>query len=166
MAVDPTAVERLVVRPPNWLGDAVLALPALAAIRRHFPKADLTIAAPASVSSIFREDTDVAPNRILDLPSDSTAAVAALRGERFEVGILLPNSFRSAWQLWRARVPGRWGFATAGRGLLLTKRSPRGHRRSRHHADYYRALVAGLGIECDPEAAPVLRPSAASARRA
>jgi heptosyltransferase-2 len=166
MSVDPIAVERLVVRPPNWLGDAVLALPALAAIRAHFPKADLTIAAPASVASIFREDTDVAPNRILELPANSTAAVAALRGERFDLGILLPNSFRSAWQLWRARVPGRWGYATAGRGLLLTKRSRGGRPRSRHQSDYYRALVAGLGIACDPSAPPTLRPSTASARRA
>jgi len=166
MFADPSAVQRLVVRPPNWLGDAVLALPALAAIRRHFPHADLTIAAPSSVSAVFREDTDVAPNRVLDLPSNSTAAIAALRGERFDLGILLPNSFRSAWQLWRARVPGRWGFATAGRGLLLTRRSRRGNRHSRHHSDYYRALVAGLGIECDPNTPPVLRPSAASARRA
>jgi len=166
MSVDPSAVKRLVVRPPNWLGDAVLALPALAAIRRHFPKAELTIAAPSTVSSIFREDTDVAPDRILDLPASSTSAIATLQGGRFDVGILLPNSFRSAWQLWRARVPGRWGYATAGRGLLLTQKSPRGKRERRHHSEYYRALVTGLGIECDPNTPPIMRPSAASARRA
>ncbi len=164
---DPSAVARVVVRPPNWLGDAVLALPALEAIRAHFPGAHLTIAAPAPVAALFREETAAKPDHVLDLPDGSSDVVKALAAGRFEVGVLLPNSFRSAWQLWRARVPARWGYATAGRGLLLTRRS-RARRRgaSRHQADYYRALATGLGIACDPDRPPALAPSAASAARA
>lgn len=162
----PLTIERLVVQPPNWLGDAVLALPALAAVRARFSDLQLTVAAPAPIAAIFREDTAVRPDRVLELPGSSQAAVAALRGGGFDLGILFPNSFRSAWQLWRAGVPARWGFATAGRGLLLTRRSARGPATSRHQSDYYRALVTGLGISCEPDVVPALTPSAPSAGRA
>ena len=154
-AADSAPVERLVLRPPNWLGDAVLALPAMAAIRRHFSSAQLTIAAASSVAALFREDTDVRPDRVIELPSPTRDAVAALEGEGFDLGVLFPNSFRSAWQFWRARIPARWAYATAGRGLLLTRRS-RPVRRAgvRHQSDYYRDLVTGLGISCDDDTVP------------
>jgi heptosyltransferase-2 len=154
-APDPAAVKRLVIRPPNWLGDAVLALPALAAVRRACAGAHLTIAAAPSVAPLFREDTDAAPDRVVELPAVTRDAVAALEGDAFEVGILFTNSLRSAWQFRRARIPERWGYPTSGRGLLLT-RSSRPQRRSGvvHQADYYRDLVTGLGIPCEPDVPP------------
>lgn len=156
-------VRRLVVRPPTWLGDAVLALPALAAIRRHFKDAHLTIAAAPSVAALFREETDVRPDRVVELPATTRGIVAMLKGGGFDLGILLPNSFRSAWQFRLARLPERWGYGTAGRGLLLTRRSrrPRG---TVHQADYFRDLVRGLGIPCGDDP-PRLTPSGVSAER-
>jgi lipopolysaccharide heptosyltransferase II len=127
IAPDHTQVSRLVVRAPNWLGDAVLALPAMAALRRHFASAHLTVAAPASVAPLFREATDARPDAILVLPSDNRAATRALGAGAFELGILFPNSFRSAWMLRRAGIPQRWGIARGGRGWLLTRRSPSPH---------------------------------------
>jgi lipopolysaccharide heptosyltransferase II len=161
-----SVASRIVVRPPNWLGDAVLALPALAAIRAAYPAAHLTVAAPASVAALFREQTPLRPDQVVELPDATGPAVAALRGGRFDLGILFPNSFRSAWQFWRAGLPARWGFATAGRGPLLTRRSPRGRSASRHQSDYYRALVTGLGIACEPDVPPALAPSPPSEHRA
>jgi heptosyltransferase-2 len=164
--VDPSAVSRLVLRAPNWLGDAVLALPAMAAVRRAFPRAELTVAAPASLAGLYREGTDVRPDHVLDLPDAHRAAVSALRAGRFDLGILFPNSFRSAWQLRQAGVAGRWGYATAGRGLLLTRHSrPERTSEPRHHADYFRALVRGLDLGCD-DAPPRLVVSSSSAERA
>jgi heptosyltransferase-2 len=166
MAGAPATVHRLVVRPPNWLGDAILALPALAAIRRHFAGAHVTIAAAPPVAALFREDTDVHPDRVLELPEATRDAVAALRGGGFDLGVLFPNSFRSAWQFRRAGIPARWGYATAGRGVLLTRRSVRVERRvGGHQTDYYRALVRGLGLDVD-DGAPRIRPAAASLDRA
>jgi heptosyltransferase-2 len=158
--------RRVVVRPPNWLGDAVLALPALAAVRRHFSDAHLTIAAAPAVAAVFREDTDATPDEVIDLPGGSRAAIAALRAGRFDVAVLLPNSFGSAWQVWRARIPERWGYRTAGRGWLLTRRArpPRGWRR-RHQAEYYRDLALGLGLSPADER-PRLAPTAASRAQA
>src|SRR5262245_4687808 len=166
MASASPAVHRLVIRSPNWLGDAVLALPAMAAIRRQFPDAHLTVAAVPSVAALFREETDVRPDRVLELPEATRAAVAALEGGAFDAGLLFPNSFRSAWQLARAGVGERWGFSTSGRSMLLTRRVARVRGRGvLHQSEYYRALVRGLDIAVD-ERPPSLRASAASAERA
>lgn len=149
---------RVLVRAPNWLGDAVLALPAIAAIRRHFPGAHLAVAGPAPVAAIFREQTAAYPDEVIDVPAGGRAAAPILRKGRFDLAVLFPNSFESAWILRRAAVPERWGFATSGRHLLLTRRSPRPRRQElHHHADYFRGLVRGLGIavdETDPHLAP------------
>lgn len=164
---EPSTVARVVIRPPNWLGDAVMALPAMAALRRHWPTSDLTVAAVPAVAALFREDTDVHPNHVIDLPTGSSAAQATLEGGGFDVGVLFPNSFRSAWQFWRAGIPARWGLATSGRRLLLTKRSARAKRPGvTHQADYYRDLVAGLGVAEDASSLPRLAPSHPSAERA
>jgi heptosyltransferase-2 len=158
---------RIVVRPPNWLGDAVLALPALAAVRRAYPAAHLTIAASPAVAPLFREETDAAPDRVVELPPATRAAAAALEGDAFDLGILFPNSLRSAWQFWRAGIRERWGYATAGRGLLLTRRSrPERRRGVVHQADYYRDLVAGLGVPCPADVAPRIVPRRPSLERA
>ncbi len=141
---------RVLVHAPNWLGDAVLALPAMSAIRRHFPGAHLAVAGPAPVAALMREVTDVVPDEVIEVPSARRAAMTAIRDGRFDVGILFPNSFQSAWDLRRAGVGERWGFSTSARGLLLTKRSERERSRAAsHHSDYFRALVRGLGIDVD-----------------
>jgi heptosyltransferase-2 len=166
-AQEAASVVRVVIRPPNWLGDAVMALPAMAALRRHWATADVTIAAVPAVAALFREDTDVHPNHVIDLPSGSSAVIATLEGGGFDVGVLFPNSFRSAWQFWRAGIPARWGYATSGRRLLLTKRSSRRRTLSvTHQADDYRNLVAGLGVAEPTPSLPRLAPSHPSAERA
>lgn len=161
---DHTTVERVVIRAPNWLGDAVLALPAMSALRRHFKDAHLTIAAPAGVASVMTLAADLRPDALVVLSGGSREHVRQLRGGRFDLGVLFPNSFRTAWDLWRAGVPQRWGYPTSQRGWMLTRRAekaevPRGARQ--HHVDYYRALVRGLGIPVGDEA-PALIVSAAA----
>ena len=159
--------SRLVLRAPNWLGDAVLALPAMAAARRAFPRAELTVAAPTALAALYREGTDVRPDRVIELADKQRDAIAALAGGKFDLGILFPNSFRSAWQLRRAGVPARWGYATSGRAFLLTRKSPAEKATGpRHHADYFRALVRGLDIACDDGLAPRISVTDASAERA
>lgn len=149
---DHTQVARFVVRPPNWLGDAVLALPAMVALRRHFANASMTIAATSAVAALFREETGVKPDDVIALPKSEREAVRALSEGRFELGILFPNSFRSAWHLRRAGVPQRWGYSSRLRGWMLTRTSvPEAPAAHQHHADFYRNLVRGLGIPCDDE---------------
>ncbi len=140
--------HRLVIRAPNWLGDAVMALPAMAALRRD-TKGTLILAARPSIAPLFEEDTSASPDEIVTL--DEKRELSQLRAVRADRIVLLPNSFGSAWTARRAGIAERWGFSSSGRGWLLTRRVGRPKQKV-HHVDYYRALVQGLGIEVTDEA--------------
>jgi heptosyltransferase-2 len=132
----------VVILAPNWLGDAVMALPAIRDVRRHFHGETLTIAARPSVATLFRAVPGVDRIAVLNARADVTRLSAA-------IGILLPNSFSSAWLLKRANVRERWGYRSDFRGLLLT----RGVRRPAHKihfGEYYSNLVRHLGVETGP----------------
>lgn len=136
-------VARLLVRAPNWVGDVILSLPALRDTRRAFPDARLEVLARSWVAELYRAVPEVdAVNESRGHKEDA----AALRG-RFDLALLFPNSFASALTLWRAGIPARWGYATDGRGLLLTRRCrvPAAVR-GRSQVYYYRAMLEGLGI--------------------
>lgn len=150
-----TMPERIVVLAPNWLGDVVMAQPALAALRQACPDAHLTVAARASVAGAlaFVEGVDA----VLTLPAGSSAGAQArlLAAERFDRAVLLPNSFHAAWLAWRAGIRRRAGFRGDGRSWLLTERVARPAGLVRH-VGYYRALTSALGFE-SATAAPSLR---------
>jgi heptosyltransferase-2 len=146
-----TEPERVLVRAPNWIGDVVLSLPALRDVRRCFPAARLEVLARPWVAELYRAVPGV------DAVGESrghAADVEAVRG-RFDLGLLLPNSFATALVLWRAGMPERWGYATDGRGPLLTRRCrvPQSVR-GRSQVYYYRAMLKGLGlaVEGEPDA--------------
>ena len=121
----PDAQLRLVVRLPNWLGDAVLAVPALVAVREAFPQAHLALAGEPSVLPVFEEESAVRPQQLIALAKGTAAAV--LREGRFDTVLLLTNSFRSAWAARQSGIPVRWGYTAGARNPLLTKavRRPR-----------------------------------------
>ena len=159
---DAGSIARVLIRAPNWLGDAVMALPAMAAVRRTFPRSTLAVAAPADVAPMFQEMTGAAQDELLTVePGTEKAAVSA---GRFDLAILLPNSFRSAWVARRAGVPHRWGLASSARGWLLT-RSVRPANRPRHQSARYLALMDALGVSGSDDH-PRVSVTAASAERA
>jgi heptosyltransferase-2 len=140
---DPGSAARVVVRAPNWLGDAVMALPAMTAVRRTFPRSTLTVAARPAIAPIFEEATSASVDEVL--PVEPKSEIRMLRSGRFDLAILLPNSFRSAWVARRAGIPHRWGLAASARSALLTRRvrPPRG---TVHQSARYLALMEGLGM--------------------
>ena len=91
--------ERLVVFAPNWLGDAVMALPAVADIRRHFPSAHLGVAARAAVAPMFSMVEGV--DEVVVLPDE----MHALSEHAFDTAILFPNSFSTARLARKAGIP-------------------------------------------------------------
>jgi heptosyltransferase-2 len=140
---DPT---RLLVLAPNWLGDVVMALPALADLRKRFADATLVVAARRGLGPIFECVPGVDQIVLLDGRHD----VHTLRQAGADAVLLLPNSFRSAWLTWRAGVPVRWGYRTQMRDLLLTQTFVPPRVRRRHHATYYQHLTTSLGCEAGP----------------
>jgi heptosyltransferase-2 len=140
---DPASIARVLVRAPNWLGDAVMALPALAAVRRTFPRSTLTVAAPPAVAPLFEEAVSASPDEVLAVERRNEGTM--IRSGRFDLAILLPNSFRSAWVTKRAGIPHRWGTATNARGWLLT-RQVRKTSKGRHQSARYLDLMDVLGV--------------------
>ncbi len=136
-------MTRLVIRAPNWLGDAVMALPAMAAVRAAFPDRRIAVAATASVAPLFEEKTVAAQDEILVVTG--ATEIAVLAAGAFDAALLLPNSFRSAWVARRAGVPERWGYAGSFRTPCLTRsiRRPAGRL---HQSAYYAELVRALGF--------------------
>lgn len=143
MSRPDAAVGRLVVRMPNWLGDAVMALPALTAVRQAYPDAHLALAAIPSIVPLFREGTAARPQQVLAV--DKATEAAQLRDGRFDAAILLTNSFRTAWAARRSGIRERWGYAASGRGLLLSRAVKRPRRV--HQSEYYLALIRALGMD-------------------
>jgi heptosyltransferase II len=160
--------DRVVVIAPNWLGDAVMALPAIADVRRHFADAHLAIATRPAVAPVFRMVQGV--DELVVLPGGGglralggwRSDARALHAGAFDVAILFPNSFATAWIAKHAAIGERWGFATDGRGPLLTRTiaKPKG---VAHQSAYYQALTTALGIDAGPPFAEV-RPDAERTR--
>ena len=152
---------RLLVLAPNWLGDAIMALPAIADLRRHYPGATLTMAARRPLAAL----ATMVPGVHDSLPLDGrggAGAITALRRDidrvragRFDAVLLLPNSFHAALLAHRARIPERWGYRADLRTPLLTRAVPRPRIARLHQAEYYQHLTRGLGIASGPLVAEV-----------
>lgn len=112
---------KLLIRATNWVGDAIMALPALRAVRSRFPEAQITILARPYVAAIYKNQQVCDEMMLVDYKSDM---VNELRAHKFDAALLLQNAFEAAWFAWRAGIPERVGYARDGRSLLLTKAVP------------------------------------------
>ena len=158
---------RLLVRTPNWLGDIVMALPALAAFRAHFPGAALAVAGPWPLAPLLSAVPGV--DEVVGVTRGGAegrrAEAESLRRGAFDVVVLLPGSFGSAWTARRAGIPERWGFAGHWRRPLLTRAVPTPRRGGPlHQVARYLELVRGLGIEPVADAPRLEAPAALRAR--
>jgi heptosyltransferase-2 len=140
---------KILIRVPNWVGDAVIAIPALEAIRRARPEDEICILGRPVVADVLSGQPFA--NRILQFDFRGRHAgwlgrerlVAELRKEKFEVAVLLQNAFDAAWLAWRAGIPERIGYARDARGPLLTKpiRVPQAGEIPKHESHYYLELL-------------------------
>ncbi len=155
----------LAVRAPNWLGDAVMSLPALEALRTAMPGVYLVGIARASVADVYRLSGLCDEVEALPSPKSGWRSVLRaaweLRERCFDAGLLLPNSFESALTFRVAGIRDCRGYARDGRGLLLRRAAapPRKGEVPRHEVFYYLELLRRLGMiaELPAEAAPRLR---------
>lgn len=149
---------RLVVAP-NWIGDAVMSLPVLRALRRADPATAITVLAKRGPAAIYRaEGTADTVRTASGLVADSMAAARA----RFSEAWLLPNSFRSALVPWFAGIPDRIGYAGDGRTALLTRALPLPPRTD-HQLRDYDPLLRSRGVEPDPDPPRLAVPAEAAA---
>jgi lipopolysaccharide heptosyltransferase II len=147
-------MKRLVILAPNWLGDAVMALPAIADLRRASPEVSIAVAARAAVAPLFALVPGVDETIVLQRPatigrvSGWRSIGAELAGRSFDAALLLPNSMHAALVAARAGIPERWGYKSGWRGRLLTRAVRRPS--ALHQAAYYQHLVEALGFPSGP----------------
>jgi heptosyltransferase II len=144
---------KILIRATNWVGDAILALPALRAVRKRFPDAEIAILARPYVADIYH-DQEICNRLIAHDPKGLHAGLfgrerlaAELRAQKFDVALLLQNAFDAAWLAWRANIPERIGYARDARSFLLTKAValPRQGEIPAHEKFYYLELLRRAG---------------------
>src|SRR5579885_2330635 len=144
---------KILIRATNWVGDAVMALPALGAVREKFSDATIGVVGRPYVLDIYR-DQGIA-DELIDYDSAKVhrgisgreKLAAQLRDRKYDVALLLQNAFDAAWLAWRAQIPERIGYARDARGLLLTKaiRVPKPGEIPAHEKFYYLELLRRAG---------------------
>ena len=149
MEIRQELIRRVVVRGANWVGDAAMTVPALRELRRVLPGARLTLATRPWAEALFAGaefvDEVVAVSESKGSLRSVWADAREWRSRRFDLAVLFPNSFAPALAAALARVPFRVGYATQGRGALLTHTLPVPEwRGQRHEVFYYLNVVAGL----------------------
>ena len=167
---------KLLVRATNWVGDAILSIPALAAMRARWPGAEISVLARPWVADLYRDQGLV--DRLIPFdqrgrhrgPLGIERLARELRTAGFDSAILFQNAFEAAWIVWRAGIPERIGYNRDARGLLLTKSIPvpGPGEIPAHESNYYLELLRRAGwIQSLPETAPVrIRVAAEAMERA
>jgi heptosyltransferase-2 len=144
---------KILIRATNWVGDAVMALPTLRAVRNRFADAQIAVLARPYVADIYRGQQICDQLIPYDPRGDHSGLsgrerlAADLRSQKFDLALLLQNAFDAAWLAWRAGIPERIGYARDGRSMLLTKAVPvpTPDEIPTHERFYYLELLRRLG---------------------
>ena len=144
---------RLLIRATNWVGDAIMSLPALRAVRAKFPDAHIAVLARPYVADIYRDQQICDELIAYDAKAQHRGwrgrelLARQLRAKQFDVALLLQNAFDAAWLAWRSNIPERIGYARDGRSVLLTKAPsvPKHGQIPPHEKFYYLELLRRAG---------------------
>ena len=138
-------ITRIVVHSPTWVGDAVMSLPALHALRRILPTAHITVASRPGSADVFIESNSVDDVLIQDRSGllATLSKASEWKRRKFDLALLFQNAFAAAATAFLARVPMRIGYATDRRARLLTTALPLPvWKNERHESFYYLNIVA------------------------
>lgn len=151
--VGQTALQRIMVRGVNWIGDAVMTTPALAALRAHYPDAEIVMVANPLVAELFQSHPCIDRVMVYDRKGVHKGLggfwrmAQQLRAQRFDAAVLLQNAIEAALLAALALIPRRIGYTTDGRRLLLSHPVTVTTADKRlHHTDYYLQLLARQGV--------------------
>ncbi|MEO7931910.1 MAG: lipopolysaccharide heptosyltransferase II [Chthoniobacterales bacterium] len=148
---------RLVVRSSNWLGDAIMTVPAVRAMKHGRPDLHLTVLCREKLTDLWKlvpEVDDVIGIR----PGQGVFSVAKMLRGKFDAGVILPNSMRSALELRLAGLPRRAGYDRQGRKFLLDQiiKDPKRVGPPEHQSLHYLRLAAAIGGNLDFASFPTL----------
>lgn len=150
----PLRPFRILLRSPNWLGDAVMAVEAARAFKQGRPDARVAVLSPAKLADFWACVPGIDEVIGFEKGEGVIRVAGRLRG-RFDAAVLFPNSLRSALEVWLAGIPRRVGWRGHRRAWLLNQIVPppkKKPRRPEHHADRYWRIAAHCGAEDRPTA--------------
>ena len=140
---------RILIRSSNWLGDAVMSVPAVRAIKNGRPDTHITVAAPAKIAAMWKLVSEV--DAIIPLTGNSLVAAARSlrRQSSFDAAILFPNSLRVALESWLSGIPRRVGYRGHSRSWLLNQIIPEPRRPGplEHQSSRYLHIARDCGAE-------------------
>lgn len=137
--------KNILIRLPNWIGDAVMASPVIAGIKERFTQSKITLMGKESICSLFYKDPSVDAFFILGKNQPSKELLKELQVRKFDWALLLTNSFSSAWLLYRAKIPYRVGYSKEMRKWLLTDSLAYPKEKKIHQVELYQKLIHPLG---------------------
>jgi lipopolysaccharide heptosyltransferase II len=140
---------RILIRSSNWLGDAVMSVPAVRAIKNGRPDVHVTIAAPEKIAAMWKLVPEV--DATIALPEGSLLPVVRLLKQQtsFDVAILFPNSLRVALESWLSGIPRRVGYRGHWRSWFVNQivREPRKPGPPEHHSVRFLRIASQCGAE-------------------
>jgi heptosyltransferase-2 len=145
--------KNIIVRMPNWLGDMIMATPILRDLKKQWPEATLTAMCQAPLAVLLEHDPYVDEVFVFHRVSgwvrrqENGDIIEKLRNGHYDLGILLTNSFSSAWWFWRGSVGTRVGYGSFGRSLLLNQAiGYPANLDKMHQVVFYKRILRELGI--------------------
>lgn len=145
--VPNAAPEKILFVMPRWVGDAVMATPLLEAVHRTWPESVKHLLLKRYLSGLLGDAPWNDGEVVIESDSSFWSLRRRLARERYDLGILLPNSLRPALLLWAARVRRRVGYRRNGRAPLLTDGLPFPKERPFRMVDFYGRLGEPLGLD-------------------
>jgi len=142
--------NNILVRVPNWIGDAVMCLPALMDMRECFAQADITVLARPTIADLLREQCGIKDVMVYEHRAEHQGPFGLLRlswvvrKRAFDMAVLFQNAFEAALLAFLSSIPTRIGYATDGRGWLLSHPVPLPPQQALHQIRYYQQLVQGI----------------------
>jgi heptosyltransferase II len=153
---------RILIRGSNWLGDSIISMPAVRAIKAGRPDAHITIAAPEKIAAAWKLVPEV--DEVIRLTCGSLfSAVRLIRQQpRFDAAVLFPNSLRAALEVWLAGVARRIGYRGHHRQWLLNQIIPEPSKRGpvEHQVYRYLQIARELGGPSEPPPVRMFLPRA------
>ncbi len=147
-------VDRILIRGVNWVGDTILTYPAVQRLKVGFPQSHLAVLVRESLVDLWKtfpyvdEVIPFQPRKGWRSLWEDLRLGFSLRKEKYDLAVVFPRSFRSAYQIFLARIPIRLGYRDEGRFLFLTHGIPRADDILQgHRIHYYQRLLDTLGID-------------------
>ncbi|RPI74979.1 MAG: lipopolysaccharide heptosyltransferase II [Desulfobacteraceae bacterium] len=153
--IEKTKIKQILIRGTNWVGDAVITLPALESVRQTFPDSNLTVLARPWVQAVYENHPAV--DRVIPYPKGRNLGerlllfhktIKEIRSHSYDLAVLFQNAFEAGLLAYLAGIKYRVGFNTDGRGFLLTHAVRRNAELlKQHQVEYYLYILRSLGWE-------------------